>query len=431
MEIEIALRVVDGVKDALVVPVTTASTTALGAYIIPSDPQAGIDAQVLRIALLRTLPEYKVPRWFMTLPDFPANNNGKVDISALPKPATSDSGPPLDRLPTLTLWDLRLAFEEVLELPRVAVDEDFFALGGDSLLLVELIAAIERRFGKTLEPMDVIRHPTIGGLAPLLESDRREKGSLVVEFQAGDLPPLFCIPGAGGIGVEFYALSRRLARSQPVIVLRTSGTDGHSRPPASAEALLAEHERHIRTWREQHGDARPVQLMGYSLGGIFAYEVAKRLQAGGVPVGGVHLIDAHVATDAGWALFRKPSSAIRERLRSLIKGSPNDQERAELESELDRAIAAGRIMEASRLGRYNLLCQAKLARDIRSTPADLPVTYFLASRGPRHEHADLWKKLVSTLSIEVIEGDHDGDQSIVREPNVAQLATVLQRRLEM
>lgn len=428
-EIEIALRAVDGVKDALVVPVTTASTTALGAYIIHDHSDTDVDAQALRIELLRSLPEYKVPRWFIGMTEFPSNHNGKVDMSALPKLTTPDTGPPPDRLPTLTLWDLRLAFEEVLQLPRVGIDEDFFSLGGDSLLLVELIASIERRFGRTLEPIDVVRHPTVGGLAPLMETGRAKPGNLVVALQTGSLAPLFCIPGAGGIGVEFYALSRRLPSHQPVIVLRSSGTDGHSKPPASIELLLAEHERNILDWRAQQSETRPVQLMGYSLGGIFAYEVARRLQARGIPVAGLYLIDAHVATEAGWALFKRNAPSLRQRVKSLLKRSPNDVEQVALERELERAIGEDRIMEASRLGRLNLLCQAKLARDIHSVAADLPATYFLASRGPRREHAELWKQLIGQMEIEVIEGDHDGDLSIVREPNVARLSQALQQRL--
>lgn len=432
-EIEIALRALPDIRDALVVPVALEASTALCGYVIPADHQSPDDT-TLRSALLRVLPEYKVPKWLITVDAFPQSPNGKVDPSKLPAPQHIDRPAVPDRLPSLTLWDLRIVFEDVLRLPRVGIDESFFDLGGDSLRLVELLAAIEKRFGKALDATAVMAHPTIGGLAPLLEQQRTAPAELIVELRKGpengSAPPLFCIPGAGGIGVEFYPLSRRLPDDQPVIVLRSSGTDGHSHPPATIDALLDEHIRHILTWRDDHNDTRPVRLMGYSLGGIFAWEIAQRLHARNIPVDHIFLIDAHVATDQGRALFQRPRAGLRERVRELVKGRPADDERRLLASELEEARRQGRIMDAASLGRYNLLVQASFYKDIHSQPASFQTTYFLAENGPRREHADAWKHLTPNLTIHTIPGDHDGDNAIVREPCVEALATIMLTKLE-
>ncbi len=265
----------------------------------------------------------------------------------------------------------------------------------------------------------------IGGLAPLLEAGRSRRAELVVDLKEGTAAPLFCIPGAGCIGVEFYPLSRRLPDDQPLVVLRSSDTDGHDHPPANIDALLNEHVTHILKWREDHNETRPVLLMGYSLGGIFAWEVAQQLKARNILIGHVYLIDAHVATPEGRALFQRPKPGIRERVREFVKGKPLDEERGQLAAELDAARSSGSIMEATALGRYNLLMQASFYKDIHSQPADFNTTYFLAENGPRREHAELWKTLTPNLTIHDIPGDHDGDNAIFREPGVAGLAEKL------
>ena len=428
-EIEIALRGLNRIEDAVVVPIQLKTTTALCAYVIAKDKSDTLDALKLRAELLRSLSEYKVPKWILVVESFPKNGNGKIDLTQLPAPNSDREETALDRLPTLTLWDLRLAFEEVLGLPRIKLDDDFFDLGGDSLLLVELLAVIEKRFGKTLEPVQVMQHPTIGGLAPLLEAARTNKASLVVTMKTGTRAPLFCIPGAGGIGVEFYPLSRRLPEGQPVVVLRSSGTDGHSHPPGSIDELLEEHVEHILAYRRSHGETHPVHLAGYSLGGIFAYEVAQRLKSREVPIGHLFIIDAHIAVTEGRSLFKLGVFASGAQRRKKVTDKRKLDERADLAAQLDDAISTGRIMEASALGRYNLMVQAGFFNDIHSAPGAFKATYFLATNGPRLDHSRLWQKLLSGLSVEAIRGDHDGDHSIVREPSVAALASIIESRL--
>ena len=253
--------------------------------------------------------------------------------------------------------------------------------------------------------------------------------SLVVEMKAGNRAPLFCIPGAGGIGVEFYPLSRRLPDGQPVVVLRSSGTDGHSHPPGSVDELLEEHIAHILAYRASHGDSHPVHLAGYSLGGVFTYEVAQRLKSRDIPVGQLFIIDAHIAVTEGRSLFKLGVLSPIKRRRNRIDSKSKADERSTLAGQLDEAIRAGKIMEASALGRYNLMVQAGFFDDVHSVRGAFNATYFLATHGPRLKHSELWRKLVTGLTVEKIRGDHDGDNSIVREPNVAALASIIASRL--
>ncbi|MCP5178962.1 MAG: AMP-binding protein [Pseudomonadales bacterium] len=428
-EIEQVLRQQPGIRDALVIPIRDDATTSLCAYLLGDDGAALPSATVLRGALLEQLADFKVPRFMLLLDAFPYGSNGKVDVARLPRPEPGDRQSTQDTLPTLTHWDVRLLFEQILGLPRIGVEENFFELGGDSLSLIELLAAVERRFGRNLDATQVMQRPTIGGLAPLLNGAGSGAAGLVVTLKRGVREPLFCIPGAGGIGVEFYPLSRRLPDDRPVVVLRSSGTDGNSAPPTSAKQLVDEHVAHILRYRTEHPTTAPVYLAGYSLGGIFAWEVAQRLSAQGIPIGHVILIDAHIATAAGRALTRRPARGLRTRFREWAFGTPQTIEMRQLAAQFTHAFRSGTPMAAASLGRYNLLAQTALFGEIVSTPATFPATYFLAASGDRHQYAKAWQALAPKLVVHTIDGDHQGDAAIVREPNVARMAMLISELL--
>lgn len=86
-------------------------------------------------------------------------------------------------------------------------------------------------------------------------------------------------------------------------------------------------------------------------------------------------------------------------------------------------------MAAASLGRYNLLAQTALFGEIVSTPATFPATYFLAASGDRHQYAKAWQALAPKLVVHTIDGDHQGDAAIVREPNVARMAMLISELL--
>ncbi|MEZ5595632.1 MAG: AMP-binding protein [Pseudomonadales bacterium] len=420
-EVERALRQLDAVRDAVVVPVRRETTTELAAYVVPLREARLPDVFELRAELLRSLAEYKVPRWIVPMENLPTSANGKVALDRLPPPVPEAAGNVVDRMPTLTHWDLRLIFEAVLGVERVGVDDDFFAVGGDSLALVELLAAIERRFHRALDATTVIAHPTIGGLVPFLETDRAACVDAVVRMKEGNGAPLFCIPGAGGIGVEFYALSRRLAPGQSLLVLRSSGTDGYAHPPASLEALLCEHVEHIRRFR---GDA-PVHLAGYSLGGVFAWEVMQRLLAQGIPVCELVLIDSNAPTALGRRLLRGGRRSLRRWLSDRRAAAARQVELRQLAEALEAARREARVLGAERLGRYNLLAQTRFYARVHGRPADVAVTYLRSGDTGDARQVEAWRTLAPRMRVVTVPGTHAGDLAIVREPNVARLAATV------
>ncbi|MBD3009883.1 non-ribosomal peptide synthetase [Streptomyces sp. 5-10] len=134
----------------------------LVAYVVTADG-AEADVEELRAHTARTLPDYMVPSAFVTLPALPVTVNGKLDEAALPAPdfarATTLRAP--RTAPERLLCAL---FAEVLGLPEVGVDDNFFHLGGDSIVSIQLVARA-RTAGLAFSPKDVFRHQTVAALA--------------------------------------------------------------------------------------------------------------------------------------------------------------------------------------------------------------------------------------------------------------------------
>ena len=108
--------------------------------------------------LERRLPTHLIPRQFAVLPAFPLTANGKVDTTALPDPAPAQAGghaPPRTDLER----DVLAVFREVLNRPDLGIHDDFFLMGGDSLLATELGAKLRERLGVTLPVALMSRRP--------------------------------------------------------------------------------------------------------------------------------------------------------------------------------------------------------------------------------------------------------------------------------
>ncbi|MEU9130435.1 amino acid adenylation domain-containing protein [Kitasatospora sp. NPDC048540] len=162
-EVAAALRTVPGVRDAVVAGRTTADRgTVLAAYYVAHSP---IGAPELRERLGRLLPAFMVPASFTRIDAVPLTPSGKADRNALPRPhdtpdATGRGRPPRNRAETV----LAEVWAAVLGHPAVGLHEDYFALGGDSILMLKVRAETEAR-GLTFSLTDLLRHPTVAALA--------------------------------------------------------------------------------------------------------------------------------------------------------------------------------------------------------------------------------------------------------------------------
>jgi amino acid adenylation domain-containing protein len=162
-EIETALAAVTGVREAAVVCLEdTPGDKRLAAYVV-SDAEHAVAVAELRAALRERLPEYMVPSTFTFLEALPLNRSGKVDRAALPRPsggrdqAVSAPATDLER-------SVAAVWREILGVDAVGVDDNFFDLGGHSLLIAKLHSRLSAILPREISLIDLFRYPTIGSL---------------------------------------------------------------------------------------------------------------------------------------------------------------------------------------------------------------------------------------------------------------------------
>ncbi|WP_329044944.1 amino acid adenylation domain-containing protein [Amycolatopsis sp. NBC_01488] len=172
-EVEVALRGLPGVTDAVVVVGTDpAGQKRLVGYVVGDG-----DPEQWRSMTAERLPAHLVPSVFEALPALPLTPNGKVDLKALPEPRVATGADA--RAPRTANEELvTTAFAEVLDVARVGVDDDFFDLGGHSLLGTRLIGKLRRATGIELSLKDLFGAPKAADLAALLDGPVRPRPPL-------------------------------------------------------------------------------------------------------------------------------------------------------------------------------------------------------------------------------------------------------------
>ncbi|MEM8534978.1 MAG: amino acid adenylation domain-containing protein [Chloroflexota bacterium] len=277
-EIESCLRQHPHVAEAVVVvqPGPTGDPH-LVAYV------CGPDEVPLLVAALRThlqthLPGYMVPSRIHPLTAIPRTPNGKVDRQQLPvspspsvAPAPSTAVPPADALEhsLVEIW------EALLPVQPIGVTSSFFELGGHSLLAIQVMAAIQQRFGRTVPVSTLFRAPTIRALAHTLRQplDQETSSTLVCIRDGVHHSPFFYIHPVGGEVLCYAALAQQMAPHWPVYGLQYGSPTTEVSEYNTIEGLAY---RYVDALRKQqpHG---PYYLGGWSLGGVIAFEMAQHL----------------------------------------------------------------------------------------------------------------------------------------------------------
>jgi thioesterase domain-containing protein/acyl carrier protein len=180
-------------------------------------------------------------------------------------------------------------FAEAFGATSVNVNDSFFDLGGDSLLAVGLLLRLEEVLGRALR-LDVLsERPTIRLLAEYLDSQTEDRRTDVVTIQAGNSQTaLFCLPGAGGNVLDYHLLKKRLRPDQTIYALPTLGANAGETAHTTIVDLAAHAVERIRSV-QPYG---PYQLLGYSMGGVVAFEAARQLRAAGEEVSLLAMLDA-------------------------------------------------------------------------------------------------------------------------------------------
>jgi len=287
-EIETVLGTHPGVLQCQVIARGEAANQRLIAYVVTSaDPPP--PAESLREHLGRHLPSHMIPAAFVCLKSMPLTPNGKLDRKALPDPEVERPAKPQNferpRSPQEEL--VAEFFEELLKVKCPGIHDNFFDLGGHSLLAVQLVAKIERTFGRMLPLATFFATPTIAGVTAQLHADRTNDSAVITLQPKGDLPPLFGLTGTGGLVIGLRKLAALIGEERPFYGIQPRGLDGHTRSDRSVEEVAAFAVQQMRTV-QPHG---PYHLLGFSAGGIIAFEMAQQLKTHGEAVSVVFMID--------------------------------------------------------------------------------------------------------------------------------------------
>ena len=292
-EIEAAMAATPGVARSAAfapAPGEGREATRIVAFATLDEP---IDAAELRRRLADRLPSYMLPSAFVFLDTFPMTSSGKVDRLALAK-TMPDDAPVRGAPPGAALDELELAvagvFERLLKVSPVGPRDDFFLLGGDSLLAAELQGRLRDAFGADVPHLH--RHSTVADIAAAIRAHRASSVAgaatpLLIPLRAeGSRPPMFITHGRLGqalVSPRFLAL---LGADQPVYGFRGRGLD-REEPHGSIEAMAADYVAEIRRVR-LHG---PYLIAAQCIGAFVAIEIARILRAAGESLFPLLLLD--------------------------------------------------------------------------------------------------------------------------------------------
>jgi amino acid adenylation domain-containing protein len=282
-EVEAALMAEPAVRQAVVVGRPDhAGETRLVAYVASEAAPSE-----LRRRLKRKLPASMVPATFVRLKTLPVTPAGKIDRRALPDPNCVRDNIPLPRNPVELL--VARIWEEVLGVWPVDVGDDFFELGGDSLLALQLVTRLEAIATRSVLSSLLLDAPTVERQAAiLLDSDWSPSWPTAVVLQPhGDQPGFFFVPGAGAGVLSLVTLARSLGDKQPFYGLQPPGLDGAGRLLRTIEELATHFVDAVRRVQPRG----PYFLGGVSFGGMVALEMAQQMMRAGETVGSLTLLD--------------------------------------------------------------------------------------------------------------------------------------------
>lgn len=311
-EIESLLLHHPAVAEAAVVAHRNAdSITSLAAYVV-AESGCRIEIDTLRGFLAGRVPTYMMPSSFMVLDAMPLTPNGKLDRKSLVVPQRSGR---MDYAEPVTPVEKKLAalWQEVLEVERVGLHDNFFELGGDSLSAAVMSALFPEHLEVELPLGSVFEAPTIADLAVLVErlsSESQDPIGVMLALRTADKNahrPLFCIHPMAGLSLGFSSLLRHLDPSMPVYGLQSRGLRSSEQLPASIEQIAADYLAEIRRVQP----TGPYRLVGRSLGGLIGHAIVEQMQARGLEVEMLAMIDSYVFAGGELARPRNEAEEVR------------------------------------------------------------------------------------------------------------------------
>jgi thioesterase domain-containing protein/acyl carrier protein len=302
-------------------------------------------------------------------------------------------------------------WQRVLQVSSVRVDDDFFDLGGDSSLALQLFSEIAQVCDREIPPVTIYQARTITALAALLEQPVPPRFPSLVLLKAGDKkPPVFLAHGLGGTVMDFFQLVRCIESPHPIYGMQAMGLDGLDEPLDRIEDMAQFYLDAIREL-QPYG---PYLLVGFSLGGLVALEMAQRLSANGEKVALLAMLDGYpnIRYLSLGQQIRLATRQAKRRLHAL------GERRGDAPDQPSFTPAMQRVRNSAELAltRYRPRFYPGKIKFVRAE---------ISSRFPDNAVA-VWAHLADKFEVETVPGDHLG----MMATHFESLAAVLSRYLE-
>ncbi|BAH50168.1 putative non-ribosomal peptide synthetase [Rhodococcus opacus B4] len=414
-EIESVLSRCDGVGRAAVTVHSGIGDRLVG--YVTAEAGASIDtAEVLRYAGSHLAP-YMVPTQLVVLDRLPVGRTGKLDRRALPAPVLA---PREFRAPATPVEEaVAEVFADVLGIDRVGADDDFFELGGNSLVATRVASALRDRLGTDVVLQWIFRNPTPEGLARRIV-DPSVLGSMpaddvlnvVVPLRAsGSRPALFCVHPAGGLALGYAGLIRHLSPDRPVYGLQLPILSGGT----TFESMEQLAHRYVVEMRAVQPRG-PYHLIGWSLGGVIAQAIAVELRESGAEVGTLAMMDSYVAEGDDFGDLEVNAEEWLHGLGVEFEGGDDagPSYREQLLDMLGRSFGRDPAFASTLLGRIStgLENSKQISTGYRPRVFDGDLLFFSAAQAADGEEGErpspgVWQPVITGLIVEnKVECDH-------------------------
>lgn len=409
-EIENAISEVKGVKDRVVIVRSDLpGEKQLVAYVVPTDEGTDTGGQeelihAVREHLRNSLPGYMVPTAFMLLSELPLNANGKVDRKALPTPELRDRTMEVKHVAARNANEKILSeiWSDLLNVDGIGIYDNFFDLGGHSLIGIQLLARVEKGLGQKLPLNSLFQAPTIAQFAKLLQhGGGAGLENLALLQPDGARLPFVCVHG----DEANHHMMRYLGKDQPFYAFFHQGEDGLPFAHNGVEGIARHYVSELMSVQPDG----PYLLGGYSFGGMVAYEMAQQLTRAGHEVPLLVMFDTY-APDMHLTVM-KAEEKLHEPLKRVV-----------MRWLVKRALAKGRIGSPKLRHFYIIDNYDQAIKAYVPQPYDGPMTIFKAeeSSGPNDMG---WRHYVTgNLDIHVVPGNH---YSLIKGTQVQRLVREL------
>ncbi|MGW4340927.1 thioesterase domain-containing protein, partial [Rhodococcus koreensis] len=267
-------------------------------YIVPRD-HTPLDPTTIHAFAAEHLPDYMLPNPITILDALPLTTNGKIDRRALPAPALPT---PQYRPPTTTVEGIVAdTFADVLGHDQIGLDDDFFTLGGNSLLATQAVSRLRQALGVEIQVTWLFTDSTVEAIARRIEAVSDDSTHLAPTGPSafdvllpirttGTSDPIFCIHPASGLAWCYAGLAPHIQPGRRMYGLQSPELVEDDPHPLSIEQLMEQYVREIQAV-QPHG---PYHLLGWSLGGVIAHAIATRFRHLGHKVSLLAMLDSRL-----------------------------------------------------------------------------------------------------------------------------------------